>query len=397
MGQNYKPIPLKLDKNQILNKVYSDLKIEPTSIPAIELTKVGDNLIWNISFSNVFNTEDSQFSLVNLDVVVDADTGDIVESIKDNISTYIDKGILLDYIPHKALLYKREYEEDEGDGGYDSLWIYDIETESKKNLYTSRHRISSAQFNPDNEHISFIETGEGVSDIYIASISDEKAHRITPANNLSPKTMKWVDDNRLYFMNVEDSKTILFEYNVDKDKSINKFYVNMDIESFDIKDDDILLVAYDETRRNRNIYVTKDGKDMISIGIGFQATFLSDGSIAYLRNIEKEDKNVLYVYNGDGDTEYKDSEYSIINYFQLGNDDMILTKKDSCNNEYIITRYDISEKTTKSFAYINTNKVFYDEEKILAYIDIAPPIDKDKHNIIYSVDLSRLNAIDEVD
>lgn len=392
VSQNYKPIPLKLDKNQILNKVYSDLKIEPTSAPSIELTRLKDSLIWNISFSNVFNTEDSNFSLVNLDIVVDADTGDTIESTKENISTYIDEGILLDCIPNKALLYKQKHKK--GEDEYDSLWIYDVETGRKRNIYISRYSIQSALFSPNHQHISFIEANETKSDIYMASISDEMAYKITPANSLNPKLMKWTDGGSLYFMNVDDSETTLFQYDVDGKKSSRKLYIDKNIESFDIEGDKILLVEYDETLMNKNIYTTKNGKELQNIGVGFQATFLEDGSIAYLKNVDKEDKNVLHICNKDEEVEYKDLEYSITNYFKLDNNNIILTKKNSCNNDYILTRYNLSEKTTESLATINSDKVFYDQEKTRAYIDISPPMDKDKHNIIYSVDLSKLNRID---
>ncbi|NLJ99208.1 MAG: hypothetical protein GX320_08105 [Tissierellia bacterium] len=393
ISQNYEPISLKLDKNQILNKVYSDFNIEPTSIPSVELTKLKDSFIWNISFDNVFNDEDSKFSLVNLDVAVDANTGEIIESTKDDISTYIDEGVLLDYIPHKALLYKRQHIEKEDE--YDSLWIYNIETGDRSNLYTSRYKIHSALFNPDSEHISFIETDESKSDIYVASISDKIAYKITPVNKLQPKLMRWVDNNKLYFMDIDNSGTTLFEYNVDENKSTRKFYLDKTVENFDINDDNILFVEYDKALVNKNIYLTKDGSNLENIGTGFQATFLNNNNIVYLKNIEKEDKNILHIYNADRETEYKDLEHSITNYFKLDDNNIILTKKNSCNNDYILARYNLPEKSATSIANINSDKIFYDSEKAKAYVNLAPPPDKDKHNIIYSIDLNKLNIIDE--
>src|SRR5699024_4675308 len=142
------------------------------------------------------------------------------------------------YIPHKALLYKRQHTDSkkEKENEYDSLWVYDIETGDKSNLYTSRGSIQSALFSPDNEHISFIESGEDSYDIYMASMSDEIAYKITPVNDLHPKLMRWSDGNRLYFMNVDDTKAILFEYNMDKKEATRKFYIDKAVEDFDVKD-----------------------------------------------------------------------------------------------------------------------------------------------------------------
>lgn len=391
ISENYEPITLKLDKNQILNKIYSDFKIEPTSLPSVDLNKTKDSFVWDISFNNVLTTDSSNFSLVNLDVSIDANTGKIIKSIKDDISTYVDDGVLFDFISDKFLLYKRHHIEE---GEYDSLWIYNIETGEKNNIYTSKYKIHSALFNPDGGNLSFIETNGDNSDIYISKLENKTAYKITPANNLNSKLMRWVD-NKFYFMDVNKSKSILFEYDIDKNESITKLYLDKAVESFDISNDELLFVEYDKDLTNQNIYLTKDGSKLNQIGSGFQATFLSDNSIAYLQNIEKEDKDTFQIYSKEGQTEHKDSEYSITNYLKLDDDNVLLYKKNSCNNDYILAKYNIKNKDISQIANINSDTMFYNSKKARAYLNLTPPPDKKKQSIIYSIDLNKLNIMDK--
>lgn len=165
ISQNYEPISLKFNRNQILNKIYSQFKISPNTIPSVDLTKRKDQLFWNISFSNIFDKENYNSPLINFNVIVDAQTGEVLDSEKEDISTYIDDGTLLDYIPHSCLLYKRQHNDKEQT--YESLWCYDIETGDKEKLYTSKSKIQTALFSPNNESISLIEVDENKADLYI--------------------------------------------------------------------------------------------------------------------------------------------------------------------------------------------------------------------------------------
>ena len=92
INQNYDLVSLKFNKDQILDKIYNHFKIEPSSIPDVKLTKLKDQIYWQISFNNIFDKEDIKSPLVNLNVKVDADTGKILGSAKKAISTYIDDG-----------------------------------------------------------------------------------------------------------------------------------------------------------------------------------------------------------------------------------------------------------------------------------------------------------------
>ena len=112
INQNYKPINLKFNRSQILNNIYSNFKISQSTIPNVNLIKSNDTYIWDINFNNIFDRDSLKLPLMNFTVQADANTGEILSSNKDIVSTYIDYGEILDYISDKYLLYKREEKKD---------------------------------------------------------------------------------------------------------------------------------------------------------------------------------------------------------------------------------------------------------------------------------------------
>lgn len=391
ISQNYDPISLKFNKNQILEKIYNNFKIEPNTIPNVQLTKLKGEMIWNISFTNIFDKENPKSALVNLDVKVDALTGEILDSVKDTISTYIDDGYLLHYLPNNYLLYKRQHTEK--DINYESLWTYNIKTGERCKLYTSRYKISSAIFSPSGQYISLIEVDENKSDIYMIQRSEKVPYKITPINHLQPKLMKWKDDNILYFIDIKDEKSTLLTYSLDENKSTVKFSLDKVIESFDTVDDKLLFTESNPDSLNKKIYLTTNDVDLKEIGAGFKSTFLDDNNLIYLTNTEKEDRNILHIYNFE-DNNYKDSlDYNVSNYFKLNEESIIFIEKNTHNNDFSLNKYNINEKSVTPIAKITSDKIFYNPDKEMAYITLCPNYKDNNMSIIYSINLNKLSGI----
>ena len=393
ISQNYKPIVLKFSKNQILNKIYSQFKISPTTIPAVELSKLGDGIFWNISFHSIFDKKNPQSPLVNLDVKIDANTGEILESKKYTISTYIDDGYLLDYIPNNSLLYKRQHIKN--DNKYESLWIYNTETGKRSKLYTSKDKIDSALFSPDGKYISLIEVNESQADLYIIPMSDKMPYKITPTNHLQPRLMKWKNDNILYFVNIDSGESTLLSYNVKENKPKLEFTLDKIIEDFDVLNNKFLFIESDKDSLNKNIYITEDGLALKKIDIGFKASFFDDNNILYLKNMEKDDKNILHLYALENKDEQRSLDYNITNYFKLNKENIAFIEKNTCNNNYTLTKYNVLENSIEPIAKITDDKIFYDSDEAKGYMSLSPPYDDNEKNTIYSIDLNSLNIIND--
>ncbi|MBU5438486.1 hypothetical protein KQI42_10725 [Tissierella sp. MSJ-40] len=388
INENYKPINIKFGKNQVLNKIYSHFKISTNSIPTVNLTRLKDKVLWNISFNTIFDKQSSKAPLVNLSVQIDANTGDIIKSEKNIVSNYIDEGNILDYVPGNSLLYKRT-QEVEGKI-MDSLWSYDTKSKEITNIYTSKDKISSAAFSPDLKFISIIETDGNLSDLYIIPSSDKRAYRVTSENPINPKTMMWKNGNTLFLINNNEDNSNIYSYNVDKNESQLVATLNMNIENLQIHDDNFLVVEGEENEVNKKISITKNWQDFKFKDSGFNPKFIDKNKIAYLKNKESEDKNLLYIYDVNTSKIYDILDYNVSNFLTISNKSLIFVEKNTCNNDYTLYSYEYNNKEVQSIAKINGDKIYYDSNNNLIYITLIPPFENEKAEIIYSLDLNKL-------
>lgn len=394
INQNYEPITLKFNKNQILNKVYSQFNISPNTIPAVNLIKRNDQLLWDISFNSIFDKKNYKSPIVNFHVRVDSNTGEIIDAEKEDISTYIDNGTILDYIPSSNLLYKQQIE-DEGNI-YEKLWYYNTETGEKKKLYTSNSKIQSAIFNPNAEYISLIEIDDNKTDLYIINVLDTTTYKVTAANYLYTNLMKWIDENTLYFIDNSGHRSNLLRYDLEKSNTTVQLNLDISASDFDALGDNFLFIKSNEDESlNKTIYFKKKGTELKELDKGFNAKFFNENYVVYLKNIEEEDKNTLYIYDIEKQQEINNLlDYNIYNYFKLDEGNMILIEKNDGHNNFTLNRYNMANGHITPIANINSNKIFFDPHKEKCYISLTPPEDVKEDNIIYSIDMSTLNIMD---
>lgn len=387
---NYEPIPLKFNKNQILEKVCTELKIEPITLPEVELYKANEKILWNIYFPYLLNRENSKSPLFNLQVKADAKTGKILEAEKHDISTYLDHGHLLDYRPNELLIYKQEHEE-EGIR-YESLWSYNLNNGNKKKLYTTKLTINSALISPDGKHIALIEGDGTKSDIFLINRVDNIAYKITPINHLHPKLMKWKDKANLYFIDMDNNSTTLFLYNIGENTSNKVLNLDKTIESFDILDNKLIFAEYDEHSINKNLYLIEDKEKLTLIGSGFKPMLFNNEYIVYLENIEEKNKNILKVYST-GDKNITDTlDYNILNYYKLDDSNILFIENLNLNNQFNFGKYNVRDGTSSIISQINSDKLFYNPEKEKAYISLTIPTKEKNIYNIYSIDLTKVDS-----
>jgi hypothetical protein len=387
INQNYEPIHLKFNKKQILSSIYSQYKITTNTVPNISLTKPKDEIIWNVDFQNIYDKENYKSPLINFNVKVDALTGKIIDSKKVNISSYIDDGYLLDYIPNNHILYKKQ-EVNEGES-YETLWVYDVETKEKSKIYISKNKIQSAIFSPEDNYIAVLEIDDKNSDLYIIPQKNKIAYKITPNNYLHPKLIKWKEDNNLYFINADENRSTLLSYNLGENLHKEILSVEFKPEEFDVLNNNYIFIQEEKDAVNKKIFVSKNGKDLEELDTGFKAKFYDENTIIYLKNIEKEDKNILKIYDMVS-KESKELDYNISNYFLLNNEYIAFIEKNTCNNDYTLYKYNVPNSCALPIANVNSDKIYYDQSNNIGYIALKPPSEESINPIIYSVDLGEL-------
>jgi DNA-binding Xre family transcriptional regulator len=387
---NYEPISIKFNKNQILDKICNELKIEPTTLPEVELCKEDDNILWNVHFPFMLDKENSKSSLFNLFVKADATTGKILETEKQNVSTYLDHGHLLDYKPNELLLYKQEHTEK--GTTYESLWSYDINSGSKKKLYTTTSKINTALISPNGRYISLIEKGKSKNDIFLIDRIKNIAFKITPINYLHPTLMKWKDKDNLYFTNIDGNNTTLLLYNINKNSSSKVLNLDKIIESFDVYDDKIIFAEYDQYSINKNLYLIENKDEMKLIGTGFKPMLFNNKYIIYLENIENKNKNNLKIYSTEEKSVVDTLDYNILNYYKLDNNNLLFVENLNLNNQFNFGKYNVNDNISNIISQINSDKLFYNPEKKIAYISLTIPTKEKNVYNIYSIDLTKMNS-----
>lgn len=386
---NYEPISIKFNKNQILDKICTELKIEPTTLPVVELSKEDDNILWNIHFPFMLDKENSKSSLFNLYVKADATTGKILESEKHNVSTYLDHGHILDYMPNELLVYKQEHTEN--GITYESLWSYDINSGNKKKLYTTTSKISNAHISPNGRYISLIEKNESKSDIFLIDKVKNIAFKITPINYLHPASMKWKDKDNLYFIDINNNTT-LFHYNVAENSSSKVLNLDMVMESFDIYGDRIIFAQHDEYSINKNLYLLENKYKLKLIGKGFKPMLFNDKYIIYLENIEDKNKNTLKVYSIEDKRVTDVLDYNILNYYKLDDNNLLFIENLNLNNQFNFGKYNVKDNISSIISQINSDKLFYNPEQKIAYISLTIPTKEKSIYNIYRIDLTKMDS-----
>lgn len=389
VSQNYKPIALKYNKNQIIDKIRGEFKIDINTMPQVELIKHGDNIHWNMVFFNLVHKEKDRYPLSNLKVKADALTGEILDYEKNTISTYIDEGYIMDYLPNKLILYKKTHVDNNIQ--YESLWTYDIESQHRTKIYTTKLNIQNAYFNPEGKYISLIEKDDTKSDIYIIEVSKNIAYKITSPEHFNPKLIKWKNNDELSIANINNTRTTILTYDVNENRLSKEFEMDKIINSFDILENMIIFSEADELAMNKNIYLTMDGINLKEIGEGFNPSFFDDKNIIYLNNNESVNKNKLIIYSIERNSIMNKLDYNIISYNKLNDDTLTFIENSSFTNEYNFIKYDINNRTVISEYRINSPNLFYNSEDEKAYLSLTIS-GKDKNiNNIYCIDLNEVS------
>ncbi len=81
-----------------------------------------------------------------------------------------------------------------------------------------------------NNYIAILEINDKKSDLYMVPREDKLVYKITPANYLNPRLMRWESDNNLCFVNIGgENRSTLLSYNVVENQ--HKSIFTMDLKS----------------------------------------------------------------------------------------------------------------------------------------------------------------------
>lgn len=388
---DYTPLKVKFSINDVLNKLESHFKISLKGSPTFELIKLDQDIVWNIYYKSIFDKESADIPLVNLFAQVNANSGDIITSEKAFISSTLDDGHILNYIPNDYLLYKKSIIDPETDKTKEQLWFYDAKKDEKTMLYSSNFKIIASQFNLDLNYVSLIEVSDNGSEVYMIALDDKKAYKLSFENKFNPKIMRWKSGKILYLVDNNNRESVVYSHNIENNetKIIGKF--DKDIENLYIKNNNFLIVEKSDVNFNKRISITEDWQDFNEINHGFNPKFIDDRLISYIKKDKKEDHDLLIIYDLETKKTIRPIEGNIVNYIILQNKDIAYVEKNINNNTFSLSKYSLKDKKVSAIANLIGDRVYYDDSRNIVYLNMILPFDNDKTKLIYSIDLDKLD------
>lgn len=390
INENYEPIDIIVDANEAINKVSSGYGISTMTLPDIKISNDKDGLFWHLKYKNIFDKYNKETPLVNLDIEIDTNTGEILKSSKTFVSSYIDEGHILDYVLDKYILYKKNSLSEENGIFKEELWLFDLETKDKKLLYSSENMIHSASFSPDFKNIGILEAVDDIKNLYIVGIDERKSYKILFENETNPQIAKWKDNENIYIVDNRVSNSIIYNYNLKNNSKTIIARKKENIIGLKVLDENI-LVSKLEDDEVKSFYITNDFKNSVFQRSNANPQFISPNFLGYVEKVEAENKNILYIYDLKQDILYDTLNLNICNIYLIDDDNLFIIEKNQNTNDYTLYNYDTKGKNLSQITHLNSSNIYLNEDKNIIYLDSTLPYEKEKTQIIYSLDLNLIN------
>ncbi len=149
-------------------------------------------------------------------------------------------------------------------GGYDVIYIIDVETEDRETLPFQMDAIKSVTWSPDGKYLAFVGHDAKESDIYIYNFNEQKIVNIT--NDIfSDNFPAWAPDNSTIYFTSDRTKHINPDSLPKKFKIYNYNYNQDDIYSININTGKIERITNTPNANESSITVSEDGKQILFI------------------------------------------------------------------------------------------------------------------------------------
>lgn len=375
---NYDPIQLPFNKVDILNNVFSQFKIATNTKPIVKLIETKDGYIWDIKLDFAFDKSKKEYPIVSFEGTVNAMDGEILTSSITDLSTYIDEGTLLDTFNNKYVLYKKNNTTESENS--ETLWIYNINDQSTKKLYTTHNAIFDGSFGQNGRYISVIDNNNGLTDIFLIDLHKGSTEKIPCLQIDHTWNIKWKNNN-LYFINNDGNESsTLYKYNINTNNVSTEYVFDTIVSEFDILHDVIIYKKFDDNNTNSPIYILEKDQEPLEIANGFDINLLDKDTLVYMK--KELNKNELYIYNLIDNSIEKIDTLNIKNY-NISSNSLIIFDEDTFSNIIKIIKYSMKSKELSTLFYSLSSDTIYSEDNL--FVNISPPISEVENKRIYMI------------
>lgn len=92
--------------------------------------------------------------------------------------------------------------------------------------------------------------------------------------------------------------------------------------------------------------------------------------------------------------QYDVIDLNVSTYSILPENKILIAEKTQFQNEYNLIEYDVETKEITTLAKVKSDKIYYDKDKNLVYVNLAVPSENEKQEIIYTADVSKLASVE---
>lgn len=389
INENYEPIKITYGIIDVLNKVQADFKISTDSYPDINLLQKDDSILWKIDYDNIFDIENKEIPIIDLEVLVNSETGKVLMSKKGLISSLVDEGELLCSDQKYGFLYSKHSLEHKIPTS--EIWFYNFLDNTKSKVYTTQSEITSARFRPDGIAIAFIEKTGDYSTPYIIELVDKRVTKIVLEENQMPEQIDWKTNTELSILtSFQSNQSIIFVYDTSDNSLKNVLSTVFDIGSFSQFKDKILLSEYIDNTENNKIRLWVPGEGFEFIGSGHSPVIINEQFAAYLEIDEDSDMESLHILDLNTlKNSYTISE-TIKSFKVISPKEIYITETSDGNCCYKSSILNIEDNKLTAIGNINSARSFYHSDSGLIYINLSVPFMENSPKIIFSISQDEL-------
>ncbi len=385
---NYDYIDIKFKINDVLNKLESEFKLALNGFPNFNLIKEDDKIIWEITYNNIISRESKNYPLMNLHAQVDANTGEILNYERDNISSIVDIGTILDFNDKFGFLYEK-ITENKDDDKRRELWFFDTIKEERIMIYNCHFPIISPSISNDLSNIAFIEKIDTSSEVYIYSNNDSKVYKLQFENQFNPQILRWKTDDLLYLLENKQNNSSIYSYDLNTNDVKLILNTNKDITNIIADKYGFIISENIGKPSNKLLSFTVDFKEFKTISEGFNPKFINENTITYLENDEKTDVNHLILYSIEGEKIISRIKEDILNYRINHPNNVLYVKNNPKYKDFTLSNYSLDLKTSSDIVNVVDKNVYYNNQKNLVYLNLGLPFENENLNMIYSIELKK--------
>lgn len=386
---NYEPIKVNYSLVDIINKAKADYELYSSTFPDVKAINKEDKYIWVMSFENVFQKENEEVPIINLDIHVDMQTGEIIKTNRTLVSSLIDYGNILFHSYDNGFVYLNDVIDNSGNTLAHNLYYYDLKLKTKKLVFSTTTNITNPQMCSCSNNIAFI---DDQGNVYLYINKENIIKDIKELKGKSIDKLAWKNENELYLLdNLGENDSRIYLYNIAEQKYMEHFQSEKNITNIKAYDENIIFEELLYPEKNNNIYMLDKSGELSFVDQGYMSTVINNNILVYLKFDESRNSNSMHIYDLNKNILIHSFEKDFLNFNKASDSNILALENTGQADLYQAYLIDLNNLELAELGKVIGLKSFYDMDEDRIYINAPLPYDSNSNPIIFSIKGSNLN------